>query len=331
VEQPDLRFDAAPAGAAGAAGAIEGKTRMILVGKAGLVTGAGRGIGRAIALALAREGACVVVNDAGVALDGAPTDASPGHDVCAEAERLGGRAAANGGSVADWGAAEATVAQTVREFGRIDFVVNNAGILRDAMFHKMTERDWDAVIAVHLKGAFNVSRAAAERFRAQGSGAVLNVTSTSGLIGNVGQANYAAAKLGVVGLTRSIALDMRRFGVRANAIAPFAWTRMTESVPAGETPRERARVESLRSLHAEQVGPLAAFLVSDEARDVTGQVFAVRGAEIVLFSLPRPVRAIHRAGGWTPESVGEALSGSLRSAFVPLEVTADVFPHDPLV
>ncbi len=301
---------------------------MTLGGRAGIVTGAGRGIGRALALALAAEGAAVVVNDAGVAVDGAATGERPADAVAAEIRRAGGRAAASYESVTSWDGARAMVAQARDELGRLDFVVNNAGIVRDAIFHKMTERDFDDVVAVHLKGTFNVSRAAAEPFRAQGSGAIVNITSTSGLIGNRGQANYAAAKLGVVALTRAIALDMRRFGVRANAVAPFAWTRITETIPAGGSPEERARVESLKRLHPEQVAPLVAWLVSDAARDVTGQVFAVRGAEIVLFSHPRPIRTIHREGGWTPASVGEAVA-ALSTSFTPLEVTADVFPDPP--
>jgi NAD(P)-dependent dehydrogenase (short-subunit alcohol dehydrogenase family) len=300
---------------------------MRLEGKAGVVTGAGRGIGREIALALARAGAAVVVNDLGVALDGGSTGEHPAREVVAAITRAGGRAVANTGSVTSWDDTRAMVAQTLEAFGRIDFVVNNAGIVRDVIFHKMTEADWDQVVAVHLKGAFNLSRAAAERFRAQGSGAVLNLTSTSALIGNVGQANYAAAKLGVVGLTRSIALDLARFGVRANAIAPFAWTRMTASVP-GDDPKAQARVESLKLTEAADCAPLAVFLVSDDAREVNGQVFCVRGAELLLFSLPRPTRRVARAGGWTPDAVAAAMD-ALREGFVPLELTADLFPYPP--
>jgi len=302
---------------------------LSLVGRAGLVTGAGRGIGREIARALARAGAAVLVNDAGVALDGAADAGRPATEVADEIARAGGRAAANFDSVASVGGARAMVGECAERFGRVDFVVNNAGILRDRIFHKMTDEDWDAVVAVHLTGSFRVARAAAEHFRAQGSGAVLSMTSTSGLIGNVGQANYMAAKLGIVGLTRGIALDMARFGVRANAIAPFAWTRMTAAIPEGDGGAVGARLERLRALKAEQIAPLAVYLVSDAAAGVSGQVFAVRGAEIALFSLPRPVRTLHRAGGWTPDAVAAAVDG-LRSSFVPLEVTADVFPYDPL-
>jgi NAD(P)-dependent dehydrogenase (short-subunit alcohol dehydrogenase family) len=302
---------------------------VTLTGKAGLITGAGRGIGRELALAMAREGAALVVNDAGFAVDGTALGEQPAEAVAAEIRRAGGQAVADSGSVASWEAAHAMVAAAVERFGRLDFIVNNAGILRDAIFHKMSEADWDAVVTVHLKGTFNVSRAAAERFRQQQSGAILNMTSTSGLIGTYGQANYAAAKLGIVALTRAIALDMRRFNVRANAIAPFAWTRMTETIPGegGDGPRER--VERLRRLRPDHIAPLAAYLVSDAAGDVTGQVFAVRGAEIVLFSLPRPIAAIHQPGGWTPATIAEQLRTAFAPQFTPLETTSEVFPEEP--
>jgi NAD(P)-dependent dehydrogenase (short-subunit alcohol dehydrogenase family) len=306
---------------------------MWLEGRAGIVTGAGRGIGRELALALAREGAAVVVNDAGVAVDGAPLGERPAATVAAEIATAGGRGLADTGSVASWDAAHAMVERAIGAFGRLDFVIHNAGILRDVIFHKMGEEDWDAVVAVHLKGAFNMARAAASHFRAQGSGAVLNMTSTSGLIGNVGQANYAAAKLGIVGLTRSIALDMKRFGVRANAIAPFAWTRITGTLEAGAagatTAAERARLDALKRMRADQVVPLAVYLVADASRDVTGQVFAVRGTELILFSLPRPVLKTRRSGGWTPEAVAATIDAEWRDRLIPLEVTADVFPYDP--
>lgn len=300
---------------------------MTLTGKAGVITGAGRGIGRALALAFAREGASLVVNDAGVALDGSPDAERPADAVAAEIREGGGAAVADSGSVVDHAAARAMVDTALREFGRLDFVVNNAGIVRDGIFHKMTETDWDAVMAVHLKGAFNVSRAAAEVFRRQQSGAVLNMTSTSGLIGTYGQANYAAAKLGLVALTRSIALDMRRFNVRANAIAPFAWTRIAGTIPHDND--ATGRREQLQSLKAEDIAPLATWLVSDAAAAVSGQVFAVRGAEIVLFSLPRPVVSINQPGGWTAETIDRRIH-ELSSRFTPLEVTSDVFPDEPI-
>ncbi len=304
---------------------------MMLQGKVGIVTGAGRGIGREIALLMAKHGAAVVVNDLGVAPDGSATTERPAEEVVTEIRKAGGKAAANFGSVASWDDAHAMVAQAAKEFGKIDFVVNNAGNLRDVIFHKMTEQDWDAVIAVHLKGNFNMCRAAAEHFRKQSSGSIINFTSTSGLIGNFGQANYAAAKLGIVGLTRSIALDMSRFNVRANAIAPFAWTRLTATIPEGETEAQKARVENLKKMKPEQIAPLCVFLASDQAKEVTGQIFAVRGGEIVLFSVPRPVRHLHHAGGWTAEDIAAIVPAALKTNFVPLQVSADIFPYDPLV
>lgn len=301
---------------------------MILAGKVGIVTGAGRGIGRALALAMAREGAALVVNDAGVSVDGSPEAERPAEAVVAEIRAAGGSAVADAGNVVAVAAAETMVARARHELGRLDFIVNNAGIVRDRIFHKMSEDDWDAVIAVHLKGTFNVCRAAAGLFRQQGSGAILNMTSTSGLIGNYGQANYAAAKLGIVALTRAVALDLARYNVRANAIAPFAWTRITGTLSDTADESGRKRIEQLQRLTADQIAPLAVHLVSDARPAVTGQVFAVRGSEIVLFSLPRPLATIYQPGGWDAASVADRLEG-LESQFTPLAVTADVFPDDP--
>ncbi len=301
---------------------------MILAGKVGIITGAGRGIGRELALAMARAGAAIVVNDAGVAVDGSAAGERPADTVVAEIRAEGGAAAADAGSVTSHEAAREMVQRALREFGRLDFVVNNAGIVRDAMFHKMTEADWDAVIDVHLKGTFNVCRAAAEIFRSQQSGAFVNMTSTSGLIGNYGQANYSAAKLGIVALTRSVALDLRRFNVRANAIAPFAWTRITGTIPDTDDAATQTRIERLKALKAEHVAPLAVHLVSDAGAGVSGQIFAVRGAEIVLFSLPRPAATLYRPGGWDAASIADRLR-TIESQFSPLAVTADVFADDP--
>jgi NAD(P)-dependent dehydrogenase (short-subunit alcohol dehydrogenase family) len=302
----------------------------MLEGKVAIVTGAGGGIGREIALAMALAGAKVVVNDIGASLTGlGEGSATPGEQTKAIIEQRGGQAVTNTDSVADWESAKRIVASAIDAFGRVDIVVNNAGILRDQIFHKMTPEEWRAVIDVHLNGSFYVSRAAAEPFRAQGSGAFVHMTSTSGLVGNFGQANYAAAKLGVVALSKSIALDMQRFGVRSNCIAPFAWSRMTSSIPA-ETPEQQARVEKLKRMTPEKNAPLAVFLASDAAADVTGQVFAARNNEIFLMSQPRPLRSAHRGEGWTPELIAEHAMPALRAQFLPLDRSADVFSWDPV-
>lgn len=301
----------------------------MLEGRVAVVTGAGRGIGREIALLMAQHGARVVVNDIGAALDGAGADQGPAAETAAVIEASGGAAIANGESVADPAGAQRIVEAAVEHFGRIDLVVNNAGILRDGIFHRMSQEDWKAVIDVHLMGSFNVSRAAARYFREQESGCFVHFTSTSGLVGNVGQANYSAAKMGIVGLSKSIALDMQRFNVRSNCIAPFAWSRMIGSIPA-DTPDQKARVEKLQRMTPEKIAPMVVFLASDAAVGVSGQIFAVRNNEIFLISQPRPIRSVHRGEGWTPESIAEHALPALRADFYPLDVSADVFSWDPV-
>jgi NAD(P)-dependent dehydrogenase (short-subunit alcohol dehydrogenase family) len=220
------------------------------------------------------------------------------------------------------------VKASVDSFGRIDAVVNNAGNLRDVYFHKMSPEDFRAVTDVHLQGSFNTSRAAAPFFKEQESGAYVHMTSTSGLVGNFGQANYMAAKLGIVGLSKSIALDMQRFGVRSNAVAPFAWTRMIDSIPT-DTPEQKKRVDTLKTLDANKIAPFVVALCSDQGASVTGQIFGVRNNEIFLFSQPRPIRTAHTADGWTPESIAERVFDQFANDFYPLHRSADVFTWDP--
>ncbi len=298
-------------------------------GKVAVVTGAGGGVGREIAIMMADAGAKVIVADIGASLSGEGGSASPAQQTKALIEQKGGAAEICTESVATWGSARKIVQSALDHFGRIDAVVNNAGILRDGIFHKMTEDDWLSVISVHLNGSFFVSRAAAEHYRQQESGAFVHITSTSGLIGNVGQANYAAAKLGITALSKSIALDMARYNVRSNCLSPWAWSRMTSSIPTS-TPEQAAAVEKLQRMTPDKNAPLAVFLCSDAAKGVTGQVFGTRMHELILFSSPRPVRIIHQAEGWTPESIAAVAMPALQNGFMPLDTSETLFNWDPL-
>jgi len=296
----------------------------MLEGKVALVTGAGGGIGRDFALAMAAAGAKVVVNDLGTSVKGDGSDAGPAQKVATE---IGASAVANTDSVADWTSANRIVQCALDSFGRIDVVVNNAGILRDRFFFNMSVEEWRAVIDVHLNGSFYVARAAAPHFKSQESGCYIHMTSTSGLVGNLGQANYSAAKLGIVGLSKSIALDMAKYHVRSNCIAPFAWSRMIGSIPT-ETEDQKARVGKMKVMETSKIAPLAVCLASDPS--ITGQVFAVRANEIFLMSQNRPLRSVHRAEGWTPETVASQAIPALRAHFYPLDRSQDVFSWDPL-
>jgi len=301
----------------------------MLDGKVAVVTGAGRGIGRATALCLAANGAKVVVCDIGAAVTGEGHDVGPAQQVVAEiAQKHGqGRAIANTDSVAEWENAQKIVQTAVDTFGRIDMVVNNAGILRDRIFHYMTPEEWDAVIKVHLYGAFYVSRAAVTHFRKQESGCYVHITSTSGLIGSVGQVNYGAAKLGIAGLSRNIAMDGQRYNIRSNCIGPHAFSRMIETVPGQTEEQLKARAEKTRPDHIAQ---LVAFLGTDAASGVSGQIFGVRGNEVYLYNQPRPIRIMARPDGWNPERLAEQWLPAVKGSFTPLERTRDVYPWEPV-
>jgi NAD(P)-dependent dehydrogenase (short-subunit alcohol dehydrogenase family) len=301
----------------------------MLDGKTVIVTGAGRGIGRDFALVMAAEGANVVVNDLGGNAAGEGADLTPAQQVVEEIRAAGGKAVVNGDSVASWEGANRIIQTAVDAFGTVHGVVNNAGILRDRIFHQMSVEEWRAVIDVHLNGSFYMARAAAPIFRSEGRGRFVHMTSTSGLIGNFGQANYAAAKLGIVGLSKSIALDMQRYGVTSNCISPFAWSRLIGTIPT-DTPEQAARVERMKTMETGKIAPLAAFLMSDAAADVSGQIFGVRANEIFLMGQSRPIRSVHRAEGWTPDTVASHAIPALKASFYKLDRSADVFSWDPI-
>ena len=301
----------------------------ILDGKVVLVTGAGRGIGRDFSLAMAKAGAKVVVNDLGSSTDGSDVEGTPAADVVREITEGGGEAVANYGSVANFDHAKDMVSEAIQHFGQLDAVVNNAGILRDRMFHKMSLEEWHAVIDVHLNGSFYVSRAAADIFRERETGAYVHMTSTSGLIGNFGQANYAAAKLGIAALSKSIALDLGRYNVRSNCIAPFAWTRMIGTIPITDE-AQKQRIERLKAMTPAKIAPMAVYLCSDSAKEVSGQIFAVRNNEIFLMGQNRPLRSIHRGEGWSPETIAEHAIPAFKPNFYSLDRSQDIWPWDPV-
>jgi NAD(P)-dependent dehydrogenase (short-subunit alcohol dehydrogenase family) len=301
----------------------------IVAGKVAIVTGAGRGIGRGIALLMAKEGAKVVICDIGASLEGSGADAGPAQAVVEEIKKAGGDAIASTLSISEPSNGDKIVKLALDAFGKVDILVNNAGILRDRIFHRMSWSDWSDVIAVHLHGSFIMSRACATHFREQNSGSFVHMTSTSGLVGNFGQANYMAAKLGIAGLSRGIALDMARFNVRSNCVSPFAWTRMIDSIPT-ETEEEKLRVARLRDMTPEKIAPLVVYLGSDQASGISGQILGIRNNEIYLFNQNRPIRTLHRSDGWTPDKIAAQLKGAFAASFTPLERSGDVFSWDPV-
>jgi NAD(P)-dependent dehydrogenase (short-subunit alcohol dehydrogenase family) len=267
----------------------------LLEGRVAVVTGAGRGIGREIALCLASEGAAVVVNDLGSSLDGAGTAEDPAAETCGLIEKAGGRAEPSYESVSDFAAAGRIVDQALSSFGKVDVLVNNAGIVRDRTLLKMEEGDYDAVVAVHQKGTFNCTRHAAAHMKEAGYGRIVNITSSAGLRGNFGQTNYGAAKAAIMGMTFVWALELGRYGITVNAVAPAGLTRMTESLfGEGEAPPDQNP-----ALNA----PLVAFLASEEASYVNGQVLGRTGFAYTIFQTPRQVAGMWRDGGWSPAEV----------------------------
>lgn len=300
----------------------------LLEGKVIIVTGSGQGVGQFIAEEAVRLGAKVVINDVG-------KDEQGNYTAQLTADRIvqaGGAALASLDSVAEKSSAEKIIQLAMDNWGRIDGLVNNAGILRDRIFHKMSEEEWDQSFQVNVKGCFNMARGVAPIFKERQGGAMIHMTSTSGLIGNFGQANYAAGKMALVGLSKAIALDMARFNVRSNCIAPFALTPLVAANTPRETEEDKARWEYLKRMAPEKIAPLACGLLSDAGANITGQIFGARANEIFLFSQPRPLRTMHigDAGGITTEAVIERVFPAFESSLYPLDRSLDVFTWNPM-
>src|ERR1700733_8210568 len=287
-----------------------------LDGRVAIVTGAGRGIGKSVALLLASEGASVVVADLGVAVDGSGQDSGPAHDTVAAIAEAGGKAVANSSDISDHAAAEDLIGTAIEEFGRLDVLVNVAGILRDRMIFNMTEQEWDDVIRVHLKGTFNTTRFASAYWRSlrdeTAQNRIINFTSVSGLHGAPGQPNYAAAKMGIVGLTYSSAHSLAKYGVTVNAISPGAATRMTESVPDERRRVRSASAEDERS--PDNVAPIVAYLASERSGWITGRVIHSMGYEVSLYSNPEPIVRIIGTSPWDDD---EELAAQVERSFGP--------------
>ena len=300
----------------------------VLEGKAAIVTGSARGIGRATAGLLAEHGARVLVTDLDERVANEAASAMPGET------------AVFAGDLTQDGISDAVVKKAIDAFGQLDIVVNNAGYTWDGMAHKMSDEQFRAMLEIHTVAPFKLLRAAAPYLRDAGKAdrdagrevfrKVVNVTSISGTQGNLGQANYAAAKLGIFGLTKATALDMARYNVTANCISPFAWTRMIGTIPT-ETEQQKARVEKIKQMSPAHIAPMAVFLASDAAKDVTGQVFGVRGKELMLFGHERPIMRVHHADGWTPGRIADMFPGTLQHHLVPLVTSGQYFNYDPLV
>jgi NAD(P)-dependent dehydrogenase (short-subunit alcohol dehydrogenase family) len=297
----------------------------MLENKVIVVTGAGGGIGRQVALAAAAYGARVVVND--IAKLEAGVGRTADH-VVSEILEAGGLAVASDESVSAPESALRIIQTALDAYGRIDGVVNNAGIVRDRMFFNMSAEEWKAVLEVNLHGAFYVARAAAPHFKSQSAGAYVHMTSIAAIGGNIAQANYSAAKLGIVALSKSIAIDMARFNVRSNCVAPWAWTPMTATIPS--TPENQARIARLKKMEASKIAPLVLYLLGADAAQVSGQIFGVRANEIYFYSQIQLMRSVHRAEGWTPESIAHHCMPAFAASFYPNWEASKFVPWDPI-
>jgi len=303
----------------------------MLEGRVAICTGSGRGVGGEVAKLMAAHGAKVVVNDPGVSGSGDGGDQAPAQDIVDVIKAAGGDAVANYGSVTSYEDCLGMVQQARDEFGGLHIVFNPAGILRDRMFHKMSPDDFQAVIDVHLTGHFNVNRAAINLFREQEYGRIIMCGSTSGLLGNIGQANYGSAKLGIAAMSRIVAMENASKNITSNVICPSADTRMTRSVPTPKDPDAAAvREERLRRSRADAIAPLCVFLASEDGGNVTGQIFHQRAAELSLYSQPRPLRMVHHQGGWTPELIRDVAMPSLSIQFLDIANSRTVHPGLPL-